>query len=82
MIGHIGRLQESLGVFPNDGMLPLAQRSNEDRVRKNSAGVVMRSPVRFATAWLKCLVLCVNNQSGPPAIAERSMGTSAACRIK
>lgn len=42
----------------------------------------MRRPVRFATAWVKCLMLCVSNQSGLLAIAERRMGTSAACRIR
>jgi hypothetical protein len=40
----------------------------------------MRSPVRFATAWVKCLVLCADNQSGLLAIAERSTGTSALYR--
>ena len=36
----------------------------------------MRRPARFATAWVKCFLLCVNSQSGLLAIAERSMGTS------
>ena len=49
---------------------------------KNSAGVAMRTPVRLATARVKCLVLCVSSQSGLLVIAERSSGTSGACRIK
>ena len=57
-------------------------RSRDDSVRKNAAGVAMRSRVRFATAWVKCLVLCVSNQSGLLAIAERTTGTSAACRMR
>jgi len=71
------RLLKMLSRVSSEG-----QRSNEDRVRKNSAGVAMRTPVRFATAWVKCLLLCVSNQSGLLTIAERSMGTSAACRIR
>jgi len=31
----------------------------------------MRSQVRFATASVKCLALCVSNQSGWLAMAER-----------
>src|SRR6266536_968901 len=57
-------------------------RRRDERVRKNSAGVAIRSPVRFATACVKCLVLCVSNQSGLLAIAERRTGTSAACLIR
>jgi hypothetical protein len=53
-------------------------RRRDERVRKNSAGVAIRIPVRFATASVKCLVLWVNGQSGLLAIAERSTGTSAA----
>jgi integrase len=56
--------------------------SRDERVRKNSAGVAIRSPVRFATACVKCLVLCVSNQSGLLDMAERSAGTSAACLIR
>jgi len=56
--------------------------SRDERVRKNSAGVAIRSPVRFATACVKCLVLCVSNQSGLLDMAERSTGTSAACLIR
>src|SRR5260370_3659877 len=56
-------------------------RSSEDSVRKNSAGVAIRRPVRFATSRVKCLVLCVSNQSTFLATAERSTGTSAACRM-
>jgi hypothetical protein len=56
--------------------------SRDERVRKNSAGVAIRSPVRFATACVKCLVLCVSNQSGLLNMAERSTGTSAACLIR
>ena len=50
-------------------------------MRKKSAGAAMRNPVRIATARLKRLVLCVSNQSGALAIADRSTGTSAACRM-
>ena len=57
-------------------------RRRDERVRKNSAGVAIRSPVRFATACVKCLVVCVSNQSGLLAIAERRTGTSAACLIR
>ena len=49
-----------------------------ERARKNSTGVAIRRPVRRATAGVKCLVLCVMNQSGRLAIAESSTGTSAA----
>ena len=41
----------------------------------------MRNDVHWATAWVKCLALCVSSQSGLLAIAERSTGT-ASCRIR
>ena len=41
----------------------------------------MRSPVRVATAELKCAVLCVSSQSGWLCMAESKTGTSAACRM-
>ncbi len=47
-------------------------------MRKNSAGVAMRSSARWATAFVKCLVLWVSSQSGLLAIADKSTGTSAA----
>ncbi|MGC2707043.1 MAG: hypothetical protein WA361_21185 [Candidatus Acidiferrales bacterium] len=50
-------------------------------MRKKSAGVAIRNPVLVATSGVKCLVLCVNNQSGVLAIAESNTGTSAACRM-
>ena len=56
--------------------------SNEDRILKNSAGVAIRRAQRLATVGVKCRVLCVSSQSGLLAMAERMMGTSAACRIK
>src|SRR6266566_1142475 len=37
-------------------------RSKDERVRKNSPGVAIRSPARSATTCVKCLVLCVSNQ--------------------
>ena len=49
--------------------------SSDESVLKNSAGAAMRSPVRFATDWIKCLVLGVSNQSGLPPLAERSLST-------
>ena len=52
------------------------QRKKEESVRKNSIGVVIRKPVRFATAGVKCLVLCVRSQSGRLAMAESSTGAS------
>ena len=41
----------------------------------------MRNDVRWATALVKCLVLCVSSQSGLLAIAESGTGT-ASCRIR
>ena len=76
------RLQPAVQAIYNEVALARTYRSREDSVRKNTAGVAMRTPVRFATAWVKCLVLCVSNQSGLLATEERSTGTSAACRIR
>ena len=41
----------------------------------------MRSPVRAATAGVKCAVLCVSSQSGWLCMAESTTGTSAAWRM-
>ena len=60
----------------------LRYRSKDDSVRKNSTGVAMRTPIRLATARVKCFVLCVSSQSGLLSMAERSTGTSAAWRIR
>src|SRR5437870_8558790 len=64
-------------VIPLRGYLNRA-----DNARKNSAGVAMRSDVRRATAFVKCLGLWVRSQSGLLAMVDRSTGTSAAWRIK
>ena len=59
-----------------------AYRNRAERARKNSAGVPMRSEVRCATAFVKSFVLWVSNQSALLAMADKSTGTSALCRIK
>ena len=41
----------------------------------------MRNDVGWATALVKCLVLCVSSQSGLLAITESGTGT-ASCRIR
>jgi len=60
----------------------LAYRSRAAKVRKNPLGVEIRSPVRFATVSLKCLVLWVRSQSGRLSKADSSTGTTGAWRIK
>src|ERR1700676_1621649 len=42
----------------------------------------MRRLERWATSWVKCLVLWVRSQSGCEAMAESRTGTSAAWRIR
>src|ERR1700730_2774718 len=59
-----------------------AYRNSDETSRKNSAGVQMRSELRCATAFVKCFVLWVSNQSALLAMADKSTGTSALCRIK
>jgi hypothetical protein len=54
-----------------------AYPNNSASARKNSAGVAMRSDVRWATVLVKCLVLWVSSQSGLLAIADNRTGTSA-----
>lgn len=39
----------------------------------------MRNEARRATAFVKCFLLCVSNQSGLLAIADSKTGTSASC---
>ncbi len=51
MIGGKDQSPEAVGIDS------APYRSNEDSVRKKSAGVAIRSPVRFATPRVKCLVL-------------------------
>ena len=53
----------------NGGAILSNHRERAERARKNFAGVAMRSAVRCATIFVKCLVLWVSSQSGLLAMA-------------
>ena len=65
-----------MNQWPDDPMTQSVIEMLFESARKNSAGVAIRRPVRRATAGVKCLVLCVRNQSGRLAMETQPTETA------